>query len=427
MQVDQMSQESQAELFYQSGAAWSRHDYFHWEKLEPENTTPENYQWDSVDETSMLAAVKDGQQTIANVVYTPEWAQKYPGVACGPIAEDALDDFAEFMGAIVSRYSEPPYNVEYWEIGNEPDIDRKLVDGHSLYGCWGEEDDLYYGGGYYADMLKAVYPAIKAADPQAKVLVGGLVLDCDPVNPPETEPGSGELRNCTSGTFLEGILKSGGGEYLDGVSFHAYDYYFGREGSYGNAGWHSTSDSTGPVLSAKVSYLRSVLNTSGYPDKELLNTELAVLCGRNGKEDYCQDEAFVDTKAYYVAQANAAAYAADLRANLWYSLTGWRGSGLVNSGTQPNSAYRAYQFSTAQLNNAIYLGEISQFAGIKGYQFESGNKLIWLLWSLDGEERTVQLESKPIAILDVFGEAQKLEGEAAEVKISAPVYIEWLK
>jgi hypothetical protein len=41
---------------------------------------------------------------------------------------------------------------------------------------------LNFGGEYYGNMLKIVYPAIKSADPQAQVLVGGLLLDCDPVN-----------------------------------------------------------------------------------------------------------------------------------------------------------------------------------------------------------------------------------------------------
>jgi hypothetical protein len=428
IQVEDMAQEAQADLFYQSGAVWSRHDYIRWEDLEPENTDPGNYRWESVDEAGLMAAMKDGQKTIVNILFTPAWAQKYPGIACGPIAEDALDDFAEFMGAVVDRYSKPPYNVQYWEIGNEPDIDRKLVTPHSIYGCWGEEDDPYYGGGYYAEMLKAVYPSIKAADPDAKVLVGGLVLDCDPVNPPETSPGSGELRNCTPATFLEGILESGGGDYLDGVSFHAYDYFFGEEGRYGNPGWHSTANTIGPVLSVKVSYLRSLLNSYGYSDKELLNTELAVLCGRDGRESYCQTEAFSNTKAYYIAQANASAFSAGLHTNLWYSLIGWRASGLVGPGLQPNQAYLAYQVAARRFNYTVYKGEITEYAGIKGYQFESENRLTWLLWSLDGEKLIIQLPEEPDAIFDVFGERLEVNpSEVTGVDISTPVYIEWQK
>ena len=71
-------------------------------------------------------------------------------------------------------------------------------------------------------MLKVAYPQIKAADPQAQVLVGGLLLDCDP------RPGAGcslTAQNAIPPKFLEGILRNNGGPYFDGVSFHAYDFY----------------------------------------------------------------------------------------------------------------------------------------------------------------------------------------------------------
>ncbi len=55
----------------------------------------------------------------------------------------------------------------------------------AIFGCWGDPNDkTYYGGEYYAEMLKRAYPAVKAANPQAIVLNGGLLLDCDPRYPP---------------------------------------------------------------------------------------------------------------------------------------------------------------------------------------------------------------------------------------------------
>ena len=36
----------------------------------------------------------------------------------------------------------------------------------------------YYGGGYYGEMLKAVYPQIKAVNLQSQVH-GWILLDCD--------------------------------------------------------------------------------------------------------------------------------------------------------------------------------------------------------------------------------------------------------
>jgi hypothetical protein len=427
IQVNRMDQKSQADRFKESGAEWSRHDYMRWEEIEPENTGVADYRWETVNEDMLLAAVAGGQQTIANILYTPAWAQKYPGIACGPIAQEALDDFAEFMNAVVKRYSVPPYNVKYWEIGNEPDIDRSLVNSHSQYGCWGEADDPYYGGGYYAEMLKEVYPAVKAADPDSKLIVGGLVLDCDPVNPPETAPNSGEYRDCTPTRFLEGIIEAGAGDYFDGISFHAYDYYYGEEGLYGNAGWHSSSDTTGPVVIAKTRYLRSLLNTYGFADKELLNTELAVLCGRDGKEDYCLDQASANTKEYYVSQANAAALAEGLHVNLWYSLTGWRGSSLVDEKLEPLPAFMAYQFAASQLNEAAYQGEVDSFSGVMGYEFENKDKNIWIVWSLDGENHIISLSDKPSGVYDAYGNSmmEKIVSDT-ELDISiAPVYVEW--
>ena len=427
--VDRMDKAEKAELFRGSGAIWSRRDYAQWEKIEPVNSSPQDYNWDTVLEANLIAAVEDGHETIMNILFTPAWAQKYPGVACGPISEDALDDFAEFMAALVSRYSQPPYNVRYWEIGNEPDIDRTLVDSQSIYGCWGEKDDPYYGGKYYGEMLNIVYPAVKGADPESQLIVGGLVLDCDPVNPPEITKDSGQLRDCTSSKFLEGILEAGAGDSFDGVSFHAYDYYYGDLGVYGNEGWHSAATTTGPVLIAKSRFLKSLLTQYGFPQKELLNTELAVLCGKDGKEATCRDVDFTDTKANYIAQSNAAAHAEGLRVNMWYSLTGWRGSGLVDEGLEPLPAYQAYQFSATQLENAVPLGPVLEFEGIQGYRFQKENKTIWLIWSRDLVPHAINLPTQPQTIYNVYGQrVAGFEPPSLELTVTEnPVYLEWYK
>ena len=86
-------------------------------------------------------------------------------------------------------------------------------------------------------------------------------MDCDPVNPPEITKDSGQLRDCTSSKFLEGILEAGAGDSFDGVSFHAYDYYYGDLGVYGNEGWHSAATTTGPVLIAKSRFYKVIFDS----------------------------------------------------------------------------------------------------------------------------------------------------------------------
>ncbi len=252
-------------------------------------------------------------------------------------------------------------------------------------------------------MLKQAYPQIKSINPEARVLVGGLLLDCDPLNPPETESGSGVRKDCRSGLFLQGILEGGGGEFFDGVSFHAYDYYQGTPGNYSNPNWYSAWDTTGPVLKAKANYLHAVLESYGYPDKFLMNTETALLCGRDGKEPVCQTEDFERTKASYLSMANAAALADGLRANIWYSLRGWRGSQLVGTDGQPNRAFQALQFNGDLLAGVEAAGEVLEYPEIKAYEFRTPELRIWVMWSVDGSSRELQLAETPRAIFDILG------------------------
>ncbi|GAH52485.1 unnamed protein product, partial [marine sediment metagenome] len=253
-----------------------------------------------------------------------------------------------------------------------------------------------YGGGYYAQMLKAVYPQIKAADPDAQVLVGGLLMDCNPFYP-------GEGRTCKPTRFIEGVLAVGGGEFFDGISFHAYDYYTGPF-TYQNDNWQSSSAITGPVLVTKANYLRNLLDTYEISEKFLMNTEFGLLCGRDGGEPECQNEEFQLSKASYAIQANANALKAGLKANVWYSLTGWRGTGLVDNEMLPYPVYDAYAFNSERLNQAVFIKEINVYAGVKGIEILREDHREWILWAVDGSEHLIHIERFHLFVLyDSFG------------------------
>lgn len=411
-------------LLSPAGGLWTHYDGFRWDLIEPQLTDPATYLWETIADEEIIQLNEAGFKVIGIVRLTPDWAQKYPGIYCGPIAEQALDRYAQFLNQLVSRYSQQPFNVHYWELGNEPDVSRDFVRPRSVFGCWGELSDPFYGGGYYAEMLKRAYPQIKSADPSAIVLIGGLLMDCDPVNPPETFPGSGERKDCTPGRFLDGILSNGGGDYFDGVAFHTYDYYQDELGKYGNSNWHSNWDTTGPVLIAKTRYLRDTLSAFGQPDKLLFDTELALLCGRSGAEPECMTDSFQLTKASYLAQANAAAVAEGLAVSMWYNLEGWRGSGLMSDAMQPDLALNAFNTSATWLNHVAFLQEVTSLPGIRGYEFvHEDNRRLWVIWSQDGRARSVELPSIPEKLADVFGLDLPLS-QSITVDYS-PVYVEW--
>ena len=406
----------------QAGAYLMRRNALLWSKIEP-NEGDRNWQAQSALEIELKTASEQGLQVILIVRSTPLWAQKLPDYYCGPIKPEKLASFAAFMADLVARYSVPPYNVKYWELGNEPDVLPAEVPPDNLYGCWGQKEDPYNGGEYYAEMLKVTYPQIKASDPQAQVLVGGLAMICDPVNPPETLPGSGELVDCTATKFLEGILKNGGGKYFDGVSFHAYDYFGKKNGRYANNSWNSAWNTTGPTLVAKALYLRSLLTQYGVQDKFLMNTENGILCGSSGEESYCLTDAFKNMKASYLAECYAASLAVGLRTNVWFSITGWRGSGLLDDMGQPNSAFTAYHASVDRLNGASYKSEITVYPGVKGYEFTRGDLRVWVLWALDEAIHLVKLPKVPVAVYDVLGTPATISQEISVAL--APIYIEW--
>ena len=303
----------------------------------------------------------------------------------------------------------------------------------------GIQGDAYNGGGYYAKMLKAAYPKIKAADGQAQVVFGGLLLDCDP-----RKTGTGGCANAQAAIapmFLEGALKDGAGPYFDGLSFHGYDYYDYVDwnnpaalGKYGNGGWQSAWNTTGPVTVAKVEFIKSMLTKYSATGKFLMNTEVALICGDGlgnvppPYPDYCHTTEFETTKAYYVAETYAAGIAVGLRAATWYAVFGWRDLGLLNTDLSPTVGYTAFKFGRSELRDSTYLGEVSKgdvggTSNVRGYKFQRGDRRVWLVWSLDGNAHTMSFSNAPLAAWDALGAAVTPSTSMSATK--NPLYLEW--
>ncbi len=393
-----------------------------WSSIEP---SPGVRNWSAVSEleNELKYAVTLGLSPILIVRGVPGWAQMYSGRACGPIAVSALDDFANFMYDVVARYSKAPFNVQYFEMWNEPDIDGASPwDPNSAFGCWGNNNDYYFGGQYYGDMLEWVYPKMHQANNDVKVMVGGLLADCKP-----GYCGSNEQ----TARFLEGILVSGAGNSFDGVAFHAYDGYLGASSPYyGNSNWGSQSDTTGPVLQAKADYFRSLLDSYGLQNKFLANTEVAIICGREGVyEPACESTAFENTKSIYLVQGYALAYTRNLRINSWYMYFGWRNSDLVNQDTLIRlPAYYAYQFvgqlwANVNSGKEVYLG-----SGIKAVELSTSTEKFWVAWSYNDTTRSVNLPAGTTGVWKWNSSSSRYEAVGYSSSVSfgfAPVVIKF--
>jgi hypothetical protein len=382
-------------------SSWVRKDGVRWNVVEPVKGVRN---WDALAslEVELLAAARTGQRVVLIIQGTPAWAARELNTTCGPIKREELATFGSFMHELVARYSVYPYNIKNWEIWNEPDTDAlNSVEG---FGCWGDATDEYFGGGYYADMLGHVYPAVKSADPHSRVIVGGLLLDCHP-NICRTL-----LKDEKPPKFLEGILVAGGGNFFDGISFHAYDYY--NNGGYWNPNWNTSMSSTGPVSSEKAAYIRDLLSRYGVNGKFLMNTESALLC-----DGICGTD-FETAKANYVVHAYALAASQNLEANLWYNMLGWRGSGLLDRNLVPRDAYRSFKFAAEKIGGATFSAKIVD-NNLDGYEFRKGNRRILVLWSKNSGTYPFSPNSTPVNIFDAFGN-QKVNTEIGP----NPVYIE---
>ncbi len=100
-------------------------------------------------------ATAEGLDLLVRIDHQPAWASG-GSATNGPPSNP--QDLADFMSAIVGRYSG---RVRAWEVWNEPNLARE----------WGGQVP---DPGAYVKMLRVAYAAIKVADPNAIVISAGL-------------------------------------------------------------------------------------------------------------------------------------------------------------------------------------------------------------------------------------------------------------
>ncbi|MFE2689044.1 cellulase family glycosylhydrolase [Streptomyces mirabilis] len=177
------------------GVGWLRVD-LSWRTIQPDS--PTQYLWERFDRV-VDAARAHGLKLLPTISYTPRWAAdpacQSTSQTCPP-SDDAR--FAGFARQAVERYA--PKGVHTWEIWNEPNIKP----------FWQTGPDA----ARYADLLAATAPAIRAADPEAYLLLGGLAAV-------DTIPSK---QYVSHKTFLDELGRLGALKQVDAISYHPYTY-----------------------------------------------------------------------------------------------------------------------------------------------------------------------------------------------------------
>lgn len=379
------------------GLSWIRLHRVSWRAVQPNEGDPYDWSVLSTLEAELVAAREAGFTPMVIVHHSPRWATINQPFAtdCGAVRADKFQAFADFMSALVTRYSQPQFNVHHWELGNEPDVDPILVPTDQVFGCWGDINDPYYGGRHYGEMLKVVSPAIKAADSHAQVINGGLLLDRPVSSPTQGSPHR----------FLEGILLAGGGPHLDIVAYHAYPSYTGETGDADLAAhlWQPW----GGWTVGKARFLREVMASFGI-SKPLLLNETALGCNPDWYSCNPPPAAFFQAQADYLVRTFSRARSEDVIGFVWYSLNeqGWRSTGLLDETGVPRPVYWAYQQLAIQLNRSVYEGPVAYGSDVEAYSFVRTRDRVHVAWSLDYNADTISVpQSAFVAAYDRDGTA----------------------
>ncbi|WP_110516087.1 GH39 family glycosyl hydrolase [Herpetosiphon llansteffanensis] len=170
-------------------------DLFPWAVIQPRSGN--SYEWTGSD-MLIAHAQRQGLTVIARLDFVPAWARP-ANTNDRYIDPDHYAAYADFVAAFAQRYV--PQGVRVLQIWNEPNLRFE----------WGDRapDPVAY-----ANLLKAVYPRVKAVAPEALITLAGLA----PGGP--TGPIDPQTLSVNDLTFLALCLAEK--PPFDAVSVHAY-------------------------------------------------------------------------------------------------------------------------------------------------------------------------------------------------------------
>lgn len=276
------------------GIEWVRFDV-RWSDVQPAG--PGMYDWSASDRVVREANLQ-GLRVLGLLDSPPAWAAAdgcSDNERCSP---RSVEEFAGFAAAAAARYG--PQGVTHWEIWNEPNSS----------GAWGPRADP----AGYLRLLKATYSAVKAVDPSAVLLTGGLGVSFTH---------GGEI---SPQDFLTAVYRGGGRRYFDGVAHHAYSFpaYPGEGVDW--SGW------------TQMLKLRAIMVSYGDGGKQVWATEYGAPTGGPGVEATGAHRRF-DENPDHVSEAFQASLARQAVA-LWRSYS-WAGPlfwyGYMDLGTDPKN------------------------------------------------------------------------------------------
>jgi hypothetical protein len=186
-------------LMREAGVQWQREEIF-WDRVQRERDGP--FDWDgdgsgfyNYDRT-IEAQVSAGINVLGLLDYNPAWFK-----GRNPHPDEWIRDWGDYVYATVARYGRDRGWIKYWELWNEPNLAGS-----------GYESGLYEVRDFVR-LLEVGRAAALAADPEAKIVMGGMASIWGvPPSP----------YNYDYFTYLEMVAELGGWNHVDVIAIHPY-------------------------------------------------------------------------------------------------------------------------------------------------------------------------------------------------------------
>jgi len=203
---------------------------------------PGTYDWSQLD-TEVDSVRAAGMSIDMLIMGTPSWAA-VAGESGSDVAQPADPaQFGQFAAAVAQRYA--PDGVKDFEIWNEPNC--------TVF--WQPAPNP----AAYVQILQAAYTDIKAVDPGAYVISGGLAPEND------------QDGNINEVEFLQDMYADGAEGYFDALGDHPYSYPGLPDTYNAESGWSE--------MDATPTSLRSVMTANGDGSKPIWITEVGAPTG----------------------------------------------------------------------------------------------------------------------------------------------------
>lgn len=299
------------DLADQAGVEWAREE-FNWDVLEP---TDDQFSFTTYD--AVTAAYADHDIAVLGLLtYSSSWASSNPGSTDAEFYPPNLEAWSDYVGTVAEHYAD---QIDYWEIWNEP----------NYAGFWqGSTNE-------YVELLETAATAITIANPNAKIVLGGLSgADTD---------------------FLDTVYDSISEKtMIDVVAVHPYrvvgdDYNYAPETVYNGLN----------TLSTDLYNVKAVLNHHGQFDTPVWLTEVGWTTGESGVNERTQAE-------YLIRLYTLALSIPNVHKVFWYSFNDTADDesyndaqfGLVEEDFSKKVAFSAFQFVHNNLNRRWFKDQI---------------------------------------------------------------------